>query len=110
MPQLKPLYVKWFGDGISTNRSNPYVNSYANPQSVNPAGFHKMGGVRTMVSGSHPGFRSRSEVEEGRNSSEVELKGIEVQTTINHEFSANAPGRADRDDRSSDNGPSYTAA
>ena len=60
-----------------------------------------MSGVRTMVSGSHGGFRSRSEVDDGRNSSEVELKGIEVQTTISDEVSSNGAGRADRDDRSS---------
>lgn len=87
LPQLKPLFKKFLGD--SKNDSNLYYNSYGNANSHGGTqGFQKMSGVRTMVSGTHgvPAFRSNDTTADGRNSSEIELKGIEVHTTINHEI------------------------
>lgn len=98
MPQLKPLFVKIVGDSTTNSKSAGYTNSYNRPQSGIAQGFQKMSGVRTMVSGAHVLRSGTSDVEDARNSSEIELKGIEVQTTINHEISAE--NRAEQDDRS----------
>lgn len=98
LPQLKPLFRRFLGD--TQNDSNLYYNSYAHQNSHAAAGqgFQKMSGVRTMVSGSHGAgpFRDPTAAD-ARNSSEIELKGIEVHTTINHEVAART---ADHDDQS----------
>jgi hypothetical protein len=89
MPQLQPLFTRYFGDSRAENSSGGYIHSYAQQQSrTGNTAYDQHSGVRTRVSGTTNEYMSRAGRavdHETRNSSEIELKGIQVQTTIKRE-------------------------
>lgn len=86
-PQLAPLFHS-LRPGKSKNSDAGYAGMY----DTSMLGKHtKMSVIRTTVSGTGggeamPGLRMAPR--DGRSSSEIELKGIEVHTAINQEVSA----------------------
>lgn len=88
LPHLKPLFRRFLGD--TNDRSDPYYPSYEQHHSNAKSHGFRLSGVKTMVSG--PANRASAVPPERRNSSEVELKGIEVHTTINREVSVRTRG------------------
>ncbi|ATY59049.1 integral membrane [Cordyceps militaris] len=105
-PQLAPLFQ-------SLRPRKAKTSGYAGMYDTSVLGKHtKMSVIRTTVSGTTggdvmPGLRTVPR--DGRSSSEIELKGIEVRTAINQEISASGdahhdPGRLSR----RENSGSYT--
>ncbi|PQK11225.1 hypothetical protein BB8028_0002g15430 [Beauveria bassiana] len=97
-PQLAPLFR-----GLQSSRSCKTKSSgYAGMYDTSVLGKHaKMSIIHTTVSGTAAGeaiLGLRTAMRDGRSSSEVELKGIEVHTAIDQEISADGcrhhdPGR-----------------
>ncbi|OAQ60318.1 hypothetical protein VFPPC_10736 [Pochonia chlamydosporia 170] len=90
LPQLGPLFRKTATEkDINSGKSSGYLGSYDPSKNIRSWGFQKMSAIETSVSGAHdvidPSRYNSSR--ERQNSSEIELKGIEVQTTINQEVS-----------------------
>ena len=92
MPQLRPLFRRVFDD--SRPDPNPSYGSYRTNRNSIGSRFWKMGvsgnTIETNVAtGSRTtrlsGSRSESRSEFGHPSSDLELEGIQVQTTIDHE-------------------------
>ena len=108
MPQLAPLFRKVLRSGATTTgasaggvRVNGYSATY--DSSGTPGGTLKKSIIQTTVSGMHGRsrqdnhHRSCNDSGESRNSSEIELNGIEVRTAIDQEVT----GGADHHDGSS---------
>lgn len=87
MPHLGPLFKKVLGDSVTSGKAGHYYRSHDGHKSGRAWGFHPMNDIRTSVSGVHDKRGQRSEPKQKQNSSEIELRGIEVHTTINQEVS-----------------------
>ena len=91
LPQLGPLFRKstTAKPELGNRKSSGYVGSYDGSKHIRSWGFQKMSAIETSVSGAHSHLdHTRYNSSRDRsNSSEIELKGIEVQTTINQEVS-----------------------
>ncbi|KAF5121903.1 hypothetical protein E5D57_012374 [Metarhizium anisopliae] len=90
LPQLGPLFRRSTKEKeMSTGPGSGYLGSYDPSKNIRSWGFQKMSAIETSVCGAHdaPVQARYNSSKEQHNSSELELKGIEVQTTINQEIS-----------------------
>ncbi|KND87613.1 hypothetical protein TOPH_07738 [Tolypocladium ophioglossoides CBS 100239] len=89
MPQLGPLFKKTLSESTTSGKAGQYYRSNDVPRSGGTWGFRPMNDISTSVSGTYDkrGQLSQGEPKERQNSSEIELRGIEVHTTINQEVS-----------------------
>lgn len=90
LPQLGPLFRRSTKEKeMSSGPGSGYLGSYDPSKNIRSWGFQKMSAIETSVCGAHdaPVQARYNSSKEQHNSSELELKGIEVQTTINQEIS-----------------------
>ncbi|KJK76089.1 hypothetical protein H634G_08495 [Metarhizium anisopliae BRIP 53293] len=90
LPQLGPLFRRSTKEKeMSSGPGSGYLGSYDASKNVRSWGFQKMSAIETSVCGAHdaPVQARYNSSKEQHNSSELELKGIEVQTTIDQEIS-----------------------
>ncbi|KAK2616208.1 hypothetical protein QQS21_000840 [Conoideocrella luteorostrata] len=92
LPQLGPFVRRQNANNIlSSGKGSGYLGSYEPPNTIRSWGLQRINAIQTSVSGAHDAADGRSKSNSGwrerQNSSELELRGIEVQTTIDQEVS-----------------------